>query len=360
MLLAFAIGLAAINTGNNLLYLMLAMMLSLIVLSGILSERTLKLLQVKRRLPQHVFAGSPATAYFSIANLKTRSPSFSLRFLDVIEGQPLDRGVHVLHVPPGGSLLRSYLFTVPRRGPYRIDAIKVSTRFPFSLFVKSLTQPLESEIVVYPKITPLPQLILKELRGLGHEQQQPLPQRGQGWDLYNLRWYQPGDDSRSIHWRTTARTNALVVRETEAEAPCRVTVILPTDHPPPPDFLLPEEQGRSEALFEQAVEIAASLARHFEKAGYAVGAYIGAQHIPSEPGVRNLHRILRTLGLCTPAPTPIEASSPLPLAPGILPPLDGGMVFIVLPWPIPQVESTRDKASTIICVWKMQELSHAA
>ena len=297
VLLAFAIGLAAINTGNNLLYLLLAMMLSLIVLSGILSERTLKLLQVKRRLPEHVFAGSPATAYFSIANLKTHSPSFSLRFLDVIGEQPLDRGVHVLYVPPGGSLLRSYPFTVPRRGLYRIDALKISTRFPFSLFIKSLTQPLGSEIVVYPRITPLPIPVQKELRGLGHDQ--PVPQRGHGGDLYDLRLYQPGDDSRSIHWRTTARTNELVIRETEAEAPCRVTVILPTECPPPADFLLHQAEG-AEALFERAVEIAASLARHFEKTGYAVGARIGAQHIPPEPGVRNLHRILRTLGLCSP------------------------------------------------------------
>lgn len=57
-------------------------------------------------------------------------------------------------------------------------------------------------------------------------QGQSLPQRGRGTQLYNLRLYQPGDDSRAIHWMTTARTSQLIVRETEAEDQRLVTVIL--------------------------------------------------------------------------------------------------------------------------------------
>src|SRR2546429_7599778 len=67
-LLSFAVGIAAINTGNNLLYLLLPMMLSLIVMSGILSEQCLKQLRVRRRVPGHVFAHGPATPALSGTN----------------------------------------------------------------------------------------------------------------------------------------------------------------------------------------------------------------------------------------------------------------------------------------------------
>src|SRR5918996_4224443 len=77
VLLTFGIGIASVNTGNNLLYLLFAMMLSLIVISGILSERCFKQVAVSRRLPPVLFANQPATAAFVIANRSSRLPVFS-------------------------------------------------------------------------------------------------------------------------------------------------------------------------------------------------------------------------------------------------------------------------------------------
>src|SRR5437762_10454876 len=94
VLLSFAVGIAALNTGNNLLYLLLAMMLSLIVLSGILSEHCLKDLIVRRTIPPHIFAGRPAMASMAIRNGKARFPSFSLRVMDIVTGGVLDRYIH--------------------------------------------------------------------------------------------------------------------------------------------------------------------------------------------------------------------------------------------------------------------------
>src|SRR5438132_8780531 len=91
LLLTLSMGVAALNTGNNLLYLLLAMMLSLIVMSGILSEHCLKNLIVRRTIPPHIFAGRPAMAAFSVRNGKGRFPSFSLGVMDVADGKLLDR-----------------------------------------------------------------------------------------------------------------------------------------------------------------------------------------------------------------------------------------------------------------------------
>ncbi|HEX4385918.1 MAG TPA: hypothetical protein VH083_23335, partial [Myxococcales bacterium] len=58
--LTVGIGLAAINTGNNLLFLVLGLLLASIIVSGILSEQSLKGVKLERRLPPSATAGEPA------------------------------------------------------------------------------------------------------------------------------------------------------------------------------------------------------------------------------------------------------------------------------------------------------------
>ncbi|MEK6694779.1 MAG: DUF58 domain-containing protein, partial [Nitrospirota bacterium] len=157
LLLTLAVGMAALNTGNNLLYLLLAMMLSLIVMSGILSEQCLRRLVIRRVIPDNMFANRPATVTLAVANRQPRLPSFSLRVLDIIEGKAVDRGIHILHLPAGASVSQSYPVLFTRRGRHRIDGVKIQTRFPFGLFIKSANLFLISDLVVYPELRPLPE-----------------------------------------------------------------------------------------------------------------------------------------------------------------------------------------------------------
>src|SRR5690554_1151873 len=71
VLMTLAVGFGAINTGNNLLFLLLSMMLSLIIASGILSEAVLQKLEAHRIAPQRLYAGMPAPAHFRLVNPKT-------------------------------------------------------------------------------------------------------------------------------------------------------------------------------------------------------------------------------------------------------------------------------------------------
>ena len=77
---------------------------------------------------------------------------------------------------------------------------------------------------MYPQIRPLPDALFDELRAQGHGELVLL--RGQGAELHNLKLYQPGDDSRAIHWKTTARKAQLIVRETDTEQERRVVLLL--------------------------------------------------------------------------------------------------------------------------------------
>src|SRR5207248_4180897 len=148
------------------------------------------------------------------------------------------------------------------------------TYFPFGLFMKAATFPLRSEVMVYPEIKDLPPVLLDSLSMVGHDQ--VMPRRGQGTTLHNLRLYQPGDDSRTIHWKTTARKSLLIVRDTDAEDQRQVTIVLHTDISDRP------AGSDLQASFEKAVSLAASLAVLFTKQMYEVRLVVGEQQLAYE------------------------------------------------------------------------------
>jgi uncharacterized protein (DUF58 family) len=231
----------------------------------------------------------------------------------------------------------------------------VLTRFPFNLFTKGLILPLESEVVVYPPIKPLPSVLHADMMALGHDHL--TQKRGQGSDLYNLRPYSPGDDSRSIHWRTTARTNLLIVRETEAEDQRRAALLLPTvlpehsrlDQQPPSD---------KDEDFERAVELTASLATHLHEHGFTLRAEIGDQEIPEGVGQEHVYTILRALALCQPTSGPPSDATPS-TAPGLTGSPSSGeeLTVLVLPWSAPALESRYAGATRVIRASEFREFA---
>lgn len=285
LLFTLAVGVAAINTGNNLFYLLLAMMLSVILLSGVLAEQSLRRLEFHRHLPDLLFVKESATATIVLKNGKTQLPSYSLRLLDVMDGRDIDRGLSVHQLLPGASRLLSYPIVAEKRGHFRVDGIRVVTSFPFGLFTKKAYYPIEGSTVVSPSIIPLGDSLIPDLHAAGHERQ--LQRRGHGSDLYNLRLYQSGDDSRNIHWITTARTSKLIVRETAAEDQRRATVYLATRAP-----------ATQDALFEQAVTFTASLVAHLAARGYHITLVVGTDRSSSSVGHEHIIHCLHTLALC--------------------------------------------------------------
>ena len=319
IVLTIGIGAGAVNTGNNLLYLLFAMMLSLIIVSGVLSERCFKGLDISRRLPSSMCAKEPAAAAFVLQKRKRRAAVFSLHVEDVVNGTVVNRDVRIPHLAPGSSSIIPYQIVMPRRGRYEFEAIKVSTRFPFGLFVKAARISCPSSVVVYPEMTPLPGTLIDELMVLGHEN--AILRRGQGTALHNLRVYQPGDDSRTIHWRTTARRSQLIVRETEAEDQRRVTLVL----------AVPSEADMDadrRAHFEHAVSLAASLAVHFTREAYEIRLLVAGQEIPYGMGDAHLTRMLVVLALCEPLPASPADRTCLMEPPAI----SDEVRLVVLPW----------------------------
>jgi uncharacterized protein (DUF58 family) len=346
LLFALGIGIAAINTGNNLFYLLLAMMLSLVMISGLLSEYCLRRLDFHRHVPELIMANDPTTVTLSITNRNARLPSFSLRLFDVVGGQDIDRGLFVNYLPAQRSMLLSYPLLATARGSIRMECVRAETLFPFGLFLKRALYPVEASILVGPPIKPLSLRFVEELVSEG--QGQSLPRRGHGTQLYNLRLYQPGDDSRAIHWMSTARTSQLIVRETEAEDQRRITVLLST--------MAPEHR---DALFERSVTFVASLLWHLSQKSYPLRLIVGGEDSGLGSGSDHLLAMLRLLALCQRrSPDQVEApvsdpSLPLPHD------AERGYTVAVMPWSDPEAPAALVGADRVLHAAQIEELTRA-
>ncbi len=345
LLFTFGIGLAAINTGNNLFYLLFAMMLSLIVISGLLSEHCLKRLEFHRHVPDLIIANEPTSLTLSVTNRNRHLPSFSLRFCDVVEGNDVDRGLMIPLLPAQSSVLLSYPLLATKRGQIRLEATRAQTLFPFGLFLKKGRYPTETHLLVSPPIKPLTLRFVDELVSAG--QGESIPQRGDGTQLYNLRLYRPGDDSRAIHWMTTARTSQLIVRETEAEDQRRITVIL--------SIVAPEE---CDALFERSVTFVASLLSQLTERAYPVRLIAGTVDSGLGSGSGHLLAMLRELALCErrlPGTGGLHHSESLPLTHND----EQGYTVAVVPWSDQEVSAGMVHADRVLRATQLEELTHA-
>lgn len=284
--ITIGIGLAAINTGNNLLYLLLGWLLSLIVASGILSNVCLRGLRITRRAPKRIYANKPFLMALEVENQKKRYASYSLEVEDVCEGRTVDKRCYFLKLPEGKSQHTSYRHTIGRRGLYQFDGFRVATKFPFGLFIKSRKQTSASEVLVFPA-THSVRLPAPSGQRLGDNQSNKVGRRG---EFFGLREYRDGDDRRSIHWRSSARSNKLLVREYEDESQRRITLLI--------DNALPNTRGEEEEqALEDAISLCASLAQAYLERGYALRLIARGQLLPFASGEMQTQRVMRSLAL---------------------------------------------------------------
>ena len=221
------VSLAAINTGNNLLFLILACLISSILMSGVLSSVTLAGVEMRLSLPEHIFAGQSVRASLELKNEKLTLPSFSLRVEGVVrKEQParalLPTPVYFPYIPRQQSAKQSVPLLFPKRGAYRQEAFRIVTRFPFGFLQKARRLDLLSEALVYPSIEATPEF-LELLPGIQGAIESVA--KGRGQDLYALRDYLPTDSARHVHWKASARSGSLMVREFAREDDFRVLLV---------------------------------------------------------------------------------------------------------------------------------------
>src|SRR5262245_24204753 len=219
--ITLGVGFAAINTGNNLLYLLLGMLLALIIVSGLMSELSLRDLTVVRRLPLRAQVGRPHLVEIEVFNHKKRIPSYAIEVEDLRAGQPADKRCFFLKISPKSAQVAAYRRTPTKRGRDNHVGFRIATRFPFGLFEKSREVPAEGELIIYPAVDPVQLPPSPAGRASGQE---GVIGRGHGEDFLGLKLMREGEDPRDVHWRKSAAVNQLVMRERAREARPDVTL----------------------------------------------------------------------------------------------------------------------------------------
>lgn len=278
VIVTLGVGLGALNTGNNLLYLVLGLLLSLIVVSGVLSERCLRGLRVRRIGAEAAFAGEPFAFRWALS--RAGGHSFALEISET-NGALDGRGL-LAHLPPGEEVVVRADLLAERRGPYVLSAIRVTTRFPFGLFAKSRVFELPATLVVYPRrVAPRPptDVPAEGADGAFSRARQP----GGAGDVMGLAPLREGDDARRIHWARSAALGQLVRLERERDE--RRT------------YLLKLGAAQVTPKLERECEELAATARHLLSHGHEVGLETVEAKLRPSAGPSQERRILRALAL---------------------------------------------------------------
>jgi uncharacterized protein (DUF58 family) len=279
-----ALALAALNTGNNALYLLLSLALGAFVASGALSRHTLRSLRAEVRPPGEVFAGGPVALAVEVANVSRWLPAAGV----VVRLHDMPGHALVPTVPPRGTAAVRLVTVFAHRGRFALPALRVEVRLPLGFFVKAVHLEQAAEALVYPR-----RFAGAAARLAGAGAAHVTAAAGglvRGGEVEQLREFRPGDDRRDIHWKQTARQQRLIVVERrERSRPAHFLVL---------DRQLPRrDDWELLARFEDLVSEVATAALDRIRRGDAVGLVIGGSVTPPQGGRRQARRLLEQLAL---------------------------------------------------------------
>ncbi len=229
--LTLLVGLAAINTLNNMLFIAFGALLSVILTSGFVSEQTLFRLKVQRRSPSTLYAQEPASFDIKVLSRHRWIPAYAL---EVEEASPTDESgkrCFFLKIDPGQEQSATYRRSYETRGEVHLHGLWLRTSFPFGMFEKAQWIPLPDALVVYPAIHPIAHDDV--LPGTSPHQ---LSKEGTGDDLHSAREFREGDDARDILWGRSASARTAVVRVRQTELPAQIDVHVQTSQSAGPAF----------------------------------------------------------------------------------------------------------------------------
>jgi uncharacterized protein (DUF58 family) len=255
----------------NLLLILGGMLACPLLLSHHLAKHTLAGLAIQRRLPRAVCAGDLLVVQVAIVNSRRRVGAWILALEDTIQrlgnGRASKRNglvgkpsVLFPYVPARQTANGDYRGRLTQRGRYRLGPMRVSTRFPFGLFRYSFTCGTSATLTVLPRLGRLTQSwrALRHESFAGNERREHRP--GIDGDFYGLRPWRRGDSRRWVHWRTVARTGAVMVRQFEQPQSRDAAIVLDLWQPAAPDAAQLDN-------IELAVSFAATLAAELCRTG---------------------------------------------------------------------------------------------
>ena len=266
-MITLLLGFAAVNTGNNLLYLLVSALLGFMSVSGVLGKWNLAKVDFRFLLPDEIYDGVPTLLGIELFNRRRYLPIF------LMEISVADRTVFFPLVDPLQGRQKSVEITLSGRGRQQLPEASVRSRFPVNFFVRSQGLLIEQKATVFP--APLSCSDLRQVDPGGRSGSQQNWQKGYEGDINRIADYQGGEPLKSIHWKLSARHDRLKVKELSAAT--RKPVVLDL-------MALPDSN------LEQRLRQATYLITRWLRDGWPVGLKAGNLELP--PAVGRQHKLL--------------------------------------------------------------------
>ncbi|NOT84949.1 MAG: DUF58 domain-containing protein [Methylococcaceae bacterium] len=201
ILLLVILLLIAFIYNNNLTYLLGFMLLSILMVSILLTFRSLAGLVIATGHTKPVFAGE-VTAINLLLDNPSPADRFNLEF-------KVEQPTHC-DVPAYSSESLTLYATTRKRGWFQVGTIRVTSRFPLGLFRAWSPIRFDHPMLVYPK----PASLLLAFPEISSQQNpQGFSRQGGGDDFYGLKTYQAGDGIKQIHWKAYAKGQGLLTKQ---------------------------------------------------------------------------------------------------------------------------------------------------
>jgi uncharacterized protein (DUF58 family) len=225
---------AAMLREMNLMLVLVGTLIGPLLFSWRLVVATLGGLEVRRKMPHGISAGDLLVVHVELANPRRRLGGWAVVVEEQISseagpgrGQSIRPSVFFEYVPPGTSCEGAYRGRLPQRGRYRFGPMEISTRFPFGLFLRRRQLTETDTLFVSPRLGRLTQgWIARHHEDFEGAQREPRRHSRTTGDFFGVRDWRSGDSRRWIHWRSSARHGALVVRQFERHRNCDVAVVV--------------------------------------------------------------------------------------------------------------------------------------
>ncbi|WP_022850563.1 DUF58 domain-containing protein [Limisalsivibrio acetivorans] len=209
--LTIIMGFGAVNTANNLVYIIVAIMLGFMGVSGFFGVNNLKELEIELIFPDEVYAGRSTPVEVRLKNNRKFLPVFLIRI------HVNDQNVLFPFVETGASDSRFMELNFERRGEVKLHDVWISSVFPFNFFIrfKNFDDDSKPSALVFPAPVSCP--VPADARWKREEKGETDSEtRGFDSELLSIRDYISGDPLRYIHWKATARTGVVKVKELSA------------------------------------------------------------------------------------------------------------------------------------------------
>lgn len=306
LVLAVAVGIAAVVKGNNLLFLVFSTLAAVFVSSILLTWLTARRIEIARLVPDTCFAGEPFPVTLRVRNAKRFFPAFAIRIEDRLshEGRPAQLQpppVYLPHATPREKVRGTYSIVALHRGKAKLGPLQISAEFPPGLATWRAEIPTEDDLLIFPRRAVLRGRVVNPyLSRVDTCEYSSVLTPGGDDEFAGLREYREGESLRHVHWKMSARVpGRLLVREFEDIRIRNAVVLLDTYVPNLND-------ARRRLRLERAICFAGALVDALHAESYTVkfmGYVPELVEIPLEPRPGSILDLYATLAVLKPSKT---------------------------------------------------------